>query len=419
MLRGLIVIALILFIAAATGVVASYFDRGAEPGPIEIAERMRARACGGETPGFNSYIDKQAVEHAVKRSELVRLRKDFVFSTRKRPDGTKNVRGYILDSVPELLEVKWQIYDAQVRAGDAGPICNMDIIRAGETQSTVKLKFPGGERSTWGFGKVGDEWKLVSIVDVKPLTLLASNKSLLSAAKTKKKPVEAPAADVIDDIAEEKTIEPQVETAVSDAPRQEAASEPEVRAEPDDAVEEPDEVPEIQKVEVEDAPGVSESEEMVEIAAANYGSDFRSTSWGMSPSEVAAAEGEPGSKGPGVITYDTYFKGESVKVRYNFSEGRLKSGGIVFLNEHPEEIFYVQDFEKRRGELSTKYGEPEINEQIWYNRLYEGMPEKMGFAVAIGHLKLRTKWRTERSDILLELKSEDYDMTLVLSYHSR
>lgn len=416
MLRGLIIIALILFAAAASGVIASYFGTEAEPGPIEIAERIRARACGGETLGFNSYIDKAAVEHAVKRSELVRLRKEFVYSTQKRPGGNKNVREYILNSVPELLEVKWQLYDGQVRAGEAGPICNMDIIRAGEAQSTVKLKFPGGERSTWGFGKVGDEWKIVSIIDVRPLTLLASNKSLVSAAKTKRKPKDAPAAEA----ALEKTKEPGTEKAVSDVPPEEVSSEPDVRAEPDDTVEEPDKLPESEEVELEAVPEVSEPEETVEIAAAGYGSDFRSTSWGMTQAQVKAAEGEePGGKAPGVLTYDTYFKGESVKVRYKFSEGRLKSGGVIFLNEHPEEIFYVQDFERRRGELTQKYGEPVINEEIWYNRLYEGMPEKMGFAVAIGHLKLRTKWRTGRSDILLELKSEDYDMTLVLSYHSR
>jgi hypothetical protein len=43
----------------------------------------------------------------------------------------------------------------------------------------------------------------------------------------------------------------------------------------------------------------------------------------------------------------------------------------------------------------------------------------MGFAVSIGHPKLKTKWSTESSDILLELKSEDYNITVVLSYHSR
>jgi len=412
MKRGLLIIVALFLIAA---VVLSYFDRGREPGPIEIAEDMRARACGGELEEFNAYLDKEAVELALKRSELERMRKDFIYSTTKEPHGSLKVRDIIVNTVPELLSFKLQLYSKQVRAGEFGPICNMELVRVGSNESTVKIRFPGGERSTWGFGKVGQEWKLVSIRDVLPLTL-ASLKSGKKKAVNGKPPYDNTSSEIVPDPgAAESSTQPVLKEGTK-----EQAYEPEdhtARIEAPDQTDQPHGAED--KNEIETTVIDNEPEEVVEIIAGPSGHDFRNTSWGMTPAQVQAAEGtEPGIKGPDELVYNTYFKGESVKVRYKFTVNALKSGGVIFLNEHPEEIFYVQDYEKRKGDLTAQYGEPVIDEEIWYNRLYEGAPERMGFAVAIGHLKLRTKWRTESSDILLELKSEDYNMILVLSFHS-
>lgn len=172
---------------------------------------------------------------------------------------------------------------------------------------------------------------------------------------------------------------------------------------------------------IETASIVAEDEEGTDAVPEKAGGyDFRNTSWGMTPDQVAASEGsEPGNGKDGELVFDTWFRGESVKVRYTFSENRLKTGSVVFLTEHPDELFYVQDYARLRDSSTAQYGEPVMDEEIWYNRLYEGRPERMGFAVSIGHLELRTKWRTVNSDILLELKSDNYDITLVLSYNSR
>lgn len=401
MKRGLVIIAVFSLIAA---IVLSYFDRGREPGPIEIAEDMRARACGGELAGFNDYIDKEAVEHELKKSELERMRKDFVYSTHKEPDGSLKVRNIIVNTVPELLSLKWQLLNNQVSAGEFGPICNMELVRVGKNGSEVKIKFPGGERSTWRFAKIGQKWKLVSIQDVMPLTIASLKLGKKKRLNHRVSPVDTELRKDLPD------------RAAKDNPRQ-PAQEQGTQA----LIEETDKnrglrgTQEIEAAIIEAAPVKSK-----EFKAAPSGYDFRNTSWGMTPTQVAKAEGaEPGAKSSGELEYNTYYKGESVKVRYKFAANALKSGGVIFLNEHPEEIFYVQDFEKRKRDLTAQYGEPVIDEVIWYNRLYEGVPERIGFAVAIGHLKLRTKWRVESSDILLELKSEDYNITPVLSFHSR
>jgi len=47
------------------------------------------------------------------------------------------------------------------------------------------------------------------------------------------------------------------------------------------------------------------------------------------------------------------------------------------------------------------------------------MPDRRGFALYIGHLSYKTKWSTMRTDVLLELKSGNYDMLLVAFYYSK
>ena len=400
MKRGTTIIALLFFSAA---LVISYFDRGWETGPIEITEDIRAMACAGELQGFYSYIDKEAVEHSLKKTELERMRKDFIFSSQAEPDGKLGVKDIIVNSVPELISLKWQMIDDQVRAGEFGPICNMEIVRVKDEESAVKIKFPGGERTTWSFAKVGEEWKLVSIKDVLPLTVASLESGKENAMSVRPEPEKVPSKETLPEVVEKETGDGPVSAEDTSTRFMEKDALDIPREAPDDIIQEPT-IVEDSAVETASV-AKPKGSEVSSLRA--LGHDFRNTRWGMTPSQVAAAEGtEPGTKAQEELVYNTYYRGQSVKVRYKFSENGLKSGGVVFLNEHPEEIFYVQDYINMSGE-------------IWYNRLYEGKPERMGFAVSIGHLKLRTKWRTVSSDILLELKSENYNMNLVLSYHSR
>ena len=412
--RGLVIIAALFLISA---LALSYFDRGVEPGPIEIVEDMRARACRGEVEGFNDYIDKEAVEKELKRDELQRLRKEYVYSSSREPDGSVKVKERVINELPELLLLKWELFNDQVRAGKFGPICNMEIVRVGEGEGSVKLKFPGGERSLWRFGKVGEDWKLVSIEDTVPLTL-SSLKSEMGMRDRDKTSEGHPLSDSTEQLALKLDTEDsataiegtdKLATLKSGAPVRK-----EIPVRNDTKQVSTERYPDERKDVLEGADGAAN------LAVKPSGHNFRNTRWGMTPDQVKAAEGkEPQNKSPGELLFDTYFKGERVGVRYKFSGNALRSGGVIFQNKHPQEIFYVQDYAKRRADLTTQYGEPVLDEEIWYNRLYEGVSERMGFAVSIGHLKLRSKWRTKSTDILLELKGEDYDMTLVLSYHSR
>lgn len=95
------------------------------------------------------------------------MRKDFIYSS----DNSVRVRDIVENVIPQLLRVKWRRLENQVRAGEFGPICNMEIVRLKDGGSVVKLKFPGGGCSAWGFGKVGGQWKLVSIYDRMPITI--------------------------------------------------------------------------------------------------------------------------------------------------------------------------------------------------------------------------------------------------------
>ncbi|MCZ6864664.1 MAG: hypothetical protein O7D98_03505, partial [Candidatus Dadabacteria bacterium] len=94
-------------------------------------------------------------------------------------------------------------------------------------------------------------------------------------------------------------------------------------------------------------------------------------------------------------------------------------GRYKLIERSADEMGYIRNYLRIKELLSLKYGEPRIDQEIWANASYKDMPDRRGFAVYIGHLSYKTKWSTVRTDVLLELKSGNYDMLLEAFYYSK
>ena len=80
---------------------------------------------------------------------------------------------------------------------------------------------------------------------------------------------------------------------------------------------------------------------------------------------------------------------------------------------------YIRNYLRIKELLSLKYGEPLFDQETWVNSSYKNKPDRRGFAVFIGYLSYKTKWSTDRADMLLELKSGNYDMLFEVFYNSK
>ena len=73
----------------------------------------------------------------------------------------------------------------------------------------------------------------------------------------------------------------------------------------------------------------------------------------------------------------------------------------------------------KKNILVDKYGKPEDEEVIWYNKLYAGQEEKYGLAISLGHIMMFNKWDTDETVILQILKGENYTINLGVTYFSK
>ncbi len=152
-------------------------------------------------------------------------------------------------------------------------------------------------------------------------------------------------------------------------------------------------------------------------ALSRPGYDFGSARWGMTKDQVIASQGSnPVSQSEDSLQYTGSYNGANAELIYTFSSGRLVKGRYIVLESAADEASYLRKYESIKRHLTIKYGEPQTDQKNWANTIYKDQPNRHGFAVYIGHLSYKTKWITNRSDILLELRSNNYNMLLEAVY---
>jgi len=172
--------------------------------------------------------------------------------------------------------------------------------------------------------------------------------------------------------------------------------------------------------------------------------DFRHTRWGMALEEVKAAESGPPddeySHGD-VLLYKTMLLDEKVVVVYRFAFNKLVSARYDLakytwyywalfdpgaeINRTPAVIKgeFVGDFDKFKGELAQKYGQP--FDDKWVVKAGDTPKTKdaagldsLDAIVRSGRGGLYARWKTNRTDIAL-IVSGDGDLHFQIVYSTR
>ncbi len=152
--------------------------------------------------------------------------------------------------------------------------------------------------------------------------------------------------------------------------------------------------------------------------------DFRNTRWGMSPAQVKLTEnGTPVSE-TGLPPYDlaiSYrgkYEGLDAEIGYLFTNDKLLLGGYAVTNKYEDPRQYVKDYEKIKGALSAKYGNPASDEKVWSAGEQEAAPDAYGKAVTEGRLIFQTAWHTPETEIFLTLEGGNVNTILSVLYYS-
>jgi len=148
--------------------------------------------------------------------------------------------------------------------------------------------------------------------------------------------------------------------------------------------------------------------------------DFRNTRWGMTKSEVRAAEKETllvTTSNPNMLFGIVTVSGHEEGLIYEFdSNGLLQGGGYLFRTIHANDRSYITDYQKMRDLLISNYGQPKIDGPVWKRDLLRGNPDLWGIAVRYGDLSFISMWYTPTTVITLMLSGEDGEIAHTLLY---
>ena len=148
--------------------------------------------------------------------------------------------------------------------------------------------------------------------------------------------------------------------------------------------------------------------------------DFRRTNWGMSIEDVKQAEDEDiVNEENNSLLYQSSIAGMDAFLCYVFVGRQLVRTSYIIIMRHVNDNAYIDDYYTLLSLLKKKYGEPDDEQIVWKNNNWRNDSDMWGHAIKQGHLLYQSIWKTERTEILLTLSSEDYEIGLVLQYKSR
>ena len=156
------------------------------------------------------------------------------------------------------------------------------------------------------------------------------------------------------------------------------------------------------------------------VGGFSSGYDFSMGVWNMSMDEVIASEGKaPDYRFDAALAYDgKTFAELPCTAYYLFESGALARGEYVFDIEHEDSNQYIEDFSKLKTALTSLYGEPSSDQEIWTDERFKDSPEDYGLSVAYGYLSYATEWSGENRDIVLRLDGSRLVIRLVALYES-
>lgn len=148
--------------------------------------------------------------------------------------------------------------------------------------------------------------------------------------------------------------------------------------------------------------------------------DFRKTRWGMTIEQVKASENiKPWAESDDLIVYKITVAIMPTSSSYSFVNNKLARAHYFFEPKHINDTLYIDDFDRVKNILTSKYGEPAEDDVLWKDDLYKDRPQDYGIAIRTGHLSYRTQWDTPNSRISLYLGPQSGKILFGTRYESK
>lgn len=148
--------------------------------------------------------------------------------------------------------------------------------------------------------------------------------------------------------------------------------------------------------------------------------DIRNANWGMSKEEVKLSETEGilFTEADDMLAYDgVIVSGLKSALGYLFNlNNELFGVNYVITEPHSNKTAFIADYNTLKEKLTTKYGPPDEDEEIWKDDLWMDKPEDWGLAIVTGDLMYYCTWHTSNLTIFLELSGDNYKVDFKLMY---
>jgi hypothetical protein len=171
-------------------------------------------------------------------------------------------------------------------------------------------------------------------------------------------------------------------------------------------------------------------------------SAFRSTTWGMTQSQVRAAEkASPATvraaSGEIFLEYALVTLGPLPgRMVYIFAQNQLVRARFLSAAQHSDHNEFIRDFQVIEAELKERYGKPLHDRTVWSDDSTQDEPKpyleqdratatgilpsdrNIGLAVLLGHLKLYTQRTQGPTEIWHTLSADDRQISHQVEYQS-
>lgn len=161
--------------------------------------------------------------------------------------------------------------------------------------------------------------------------------------------------------------------------------------------------------------------------AQSTATDFRGFKWGSSIIQVKTNE----KAGPwqinaainnidDILFFDDQLAGSDVTVIYQFNDNdKLINGTYVFGKKYSDPQLYLQDYEKFKKLLTSKYGKPLSDAEEWSSSTAPFIRDNYGQAICDGYLDLIAAWITDDSIINIVLLTLNSRPSLQIHYTAK
>jgi hypothetical protein len=121
----------------------------------------------------------------------------------------------------------------------------------------------------------------------------------------------------------------------------------------------------------------------------------------------------------GYLIYKGTLSALDTWIGYVFTNGLFTRARYSISKAHTNRNDYIDDYATLKGQLVKKYGNPLSDQTNWKNDLYKSDRTEWGFAISLGHLSYYSKWETPRTEIVLALFGDNYEISLIIEYTSK